>query len=146
MTFLGYEWSGLTSAGGDRNIYYLGDDGPLHRCSHWLVSDASDVDSDCYPVTELYRRLRGRKDVLIVPHVGGRYSDLRFHDPALEPLVEIYSSWGEFEWLLEQAFEQGCRVGIWGTDYQLDQLIRRLSRSERRQQSRGALSAAGRSR
>ena len=112
VTFLGYEWSGLTSAGGDRNIYYLGDDGPLHRCSHWLVSDASDVDSDCYPVTELYRRLRGRKDVLIVSHVGGRYSDLRFHDPALEPLVEIYSSWGEFEWLLEQAFEQGCRVGI----------------------------------
>jgi len=112
VTFLGYEWSGLTSAGGDRNIYYLGDDGPLHRCSHWLVSDSSDVDLDCYPVTELYRRLRGRKDVLIIPHVGGRYSDLRFHDPELEPLVEIYSSWGEFEWLLDQAFQQGCRVGI----------------------------------
>ena len=112
VTFLGYEWSGLTSAGGDRNVYYLGDDGPLHRCSHWLVDDASDVDLDCYPVTELYRRLRGRNDVLIIPHVGGRYSDLRFHDPELEPLVEIYSSWGEFEWLLEQAFQQGCRVGI----------------------------------
>src|SRR5262249_14585092 len=88
-TFLGYERAGLPAAGGDRNVYFLGDDGPLHRCGHWLVEDRSDAETDCYPVTQLYERLRGRGDVLIVPHVGGRRADLRWHDPALEPVVEI---------------------------------------------------------
>jgi len=112
ITFLGYEWSGLTPNGGDRNVYFLGDDGPLHRAGHWLIPDRSDADSDCYPVTELYEKLSGRRDVLIIPHVGGRYADLRFHDPSLEPLVEIYSAWGEFEWLLADALERGYRVGV----------------------------------
>lgn len=112
VTFLGYEWSGMTPAGGDRNVYFLGDDGPLHRCSHWLVPDRADADTDCYPVTELYERLRGRGDVLIVPHVGGRYADMRWHDPELEPVVEVCSSWGEFEWLLADALAQGYRVGV----------------------------------
>jgi hypothetical protein len=112
ITFLGYEWSGLTPNGGDRNVYFLGDDGPLHRAGHWLIPDRSDADSDCYPVSKLYERLSGRRDVLITPHVGGRYADLRFHDPSLEPLVEIYSAWGEFEWLLAEALERGYRVGV----------------------------------
>ena len=43
ILFLGYEWSGLTPAGGDHNIYFLGDDGDLHRSDHWLIEDASDA-------------------------------------------------------------------------------------------------------
>ena len=34
VTFLGYEWSGLTPAGGDHNVYFLGDEGELHRSNH----------------------------------------------------------------------------------------------------------------
>lgn len=29
VTFLGYEWSGRTERGGDNNVYFLGDEGPL---------------------------------------------------------------------------------------------------------------------
>lgn len=113
VTFLGYEWSGLTAGGGDRNVYFRGDDGPLHRASRCLISAAEPgEDSECYPVTELYRRFRGRDDVLLVPHVGGRWADLDFFDPELEPLVEIYSSWGEFEWLLQDAIDRGIKFGI----------------------------------
>ena len=113
VTFLGYEWSGLTGGGGDRNVYFSGDDGPLHRASRCLIApESGDDDPECYPVTELFRRLRGRDDVLMVPHVGGRWADLDSFDPDLEPLVEIYSSWGEFEWLLNDAFDRGLRVGI----------------------------------
>ncbi len=36
-TFHGYEWSGNTPAGGDRNIYYL-NGGPIHRSSHTLIA------------------------------------------------------------------------------------------------------------
>ena len=113
VTFLGYEWSGLTAGGGDRNVYFRGGDGPLHRASRCLIAPATqDEDPECYPVEELYRRLRGRDDVLLVPHVGGRWADLDSFDPGLEPLLEIYSSWGEFEWLLNDAFDRGLRVGI----------------------------------
>ena len=113
VTFLGYEWSGLTAGGGDRNVYFRGDDGPLHRAGRCLIPPATaGEEPECYPVTELYRRFRGRNDVLMIPHVGGRWADLDSFDPELEPLVEIYSSWGEFEWLLKDAFDRGLRVGI----------------------------------
>ena len=112
VTFLGYEWSGLTPAGGDHNIYFLGDEGPLHRSNHWLIDDRSEEDTDRYPVSELWETLRGRRDVMAVAHVGGRHANLDFHDPELVPLVEVHSHHGTFEWFLEEALERGLRVGF----------------------------------
>ena len=44
---------------------------------------------------------------------GGRYADIRAaHDGRFEKSVEIHSSWGTFEWLLNDAFDLGYRVGI----------------------------------
>ncbi len=118
VTFVGYEWSANTPLGGDHNVYYPGDDGPLHRSSHVLIPDKSDIDTDCTHVTELYTTLRGQVkdsrngDVLLLPHVGGRYANLNWHDPELEPLIEVYSEWGEFEWFLREALEKGYRIGF----------------------------------
>ena len=111
VAFVGYEWSGNTPVGGDHNVYYPGDDGPIHRSSHVLIPDKSDVDTDCLHVTDLYQTLKG-KDALLVPHVGGRYANLNWHDPDLEYVVEVYSEWGEFEWFLKWALEQSYRVGF----------------------------------
>ena len=47
-----------------------------------------------------------------VPHVGGRYANLDWHDPEFERLVEVYSEWGEFEWFLKWALENDYRVGF----------------------------------
>jgi hypothetical protein len=113
VIFVGYEWSGMTPGGGDRNVMYRGDIAALHRSSHAEVDDMSDAATDCFPVTDLFAQLRGRDDVLLIPHIGGRYADIvGFHDPALEPLVEIYSDWGRFEWLLEDALRCGYKVGV----------------------------------
>src|SRR5438128_2282607 len=113
VIFVGYEWSGMTPGGGDRNVMYRGDVASLHRSSHAEVDDMSDAATDCFPVTDLFAQLRGRDDVLLIPHIGGRYADIvGFHDPALEPLVEIYSDWGRFEWLLEDALRHGYKVGV----------------------------------
>ncbi len=111
VAFVGYEWSGNTPLGGDHNVYYLGDDGPLHRSSHVLVPDKGDVDTDCPHVQDLYAALKDQ-DALLVPHVGGRYANLEWHDPKLEPVIEVYSEWGEFEWFLRQALEKGYQVGF----------------------------------
>ncbi|MEW6046111.1 MAG: DUF3604 domain-containing protein [Bacillota bacterium] len=117
VTFHGYEWSGTTPAGGDHNVYFLGDDPELHRSSHWQVEDRSDVDSDRYPLSELLKTFHGRHDVMVIPHVGGRHANLDFFDPTLEPVVEVCSTHGHFEWLLQDALARGYRVGaIGGSD------------------------------
>ncbi|MDP2859499.1 MAG: DUF3604 domain-containing protein [Bacillota bacterium] len=116
VTFLGTEWSGSTPAGGDHNVYYLDDEAPLHRSSHWQVPDKSDEHLDCYPVDELYRAVRSDgQEAMIIPHVGGRYANLDYHAPDLEPVVEICSAHGRFEWLLQDAIRRGYRVGVVAT-------------------------------
>ena len=117
VTFLGYEWSGNTPAGGDRNVHFLGDEGSLHRSSHALIDDMSNVESDRCPVSRLYETFAGRQDVLLVPHVGGRRSNFDYFDPSLEPVVEVHSSHGSFEWFGLDAVRRGYRVGfICGSD------------------------------
>ncbi|RMF91204.1 MAG: DUF3604 domain-containing protein, partial [Nitrospinota bacterium] len=111
VTFLGYEWSGNTCAGGDRNVFFLADRAPIFRSSHWQVADKSDQETDCYPLPVLYERLRGQ-EVILVPHIGGRRANLDFFDPALEPVIEIHSAWGTFEWFWEEALRRGYRVGV----------------------------------
>jgi hypothetical protein len=114
VTFLGYEWSGLTPAGGDHNVYFLGDEGELHRSNHWLIDDRSEEPSDRYPVTRLWETFRGRKDVISVAHIGGRHANLDFHDPERVPLIEVHSHHGTFEWFLEEAMARGLKVGFIG--------------------------------
>ena len=112
VTLLGYEWSGLRSGGGDHNIYYAGSTGTIHRSSHARVEDYGDLDTDRFPVTELWRTYRGRTDVLAVAHVGGRCCNLDFYDPDMVRLIEVHSHHGTFEWLIADALERGCRVGF----------------------------------
>ena len=113
ITFHGYEWSGNTPAGGDHNVYYR-DDGPIRRSSHTEVDDKSDIDTDCYPIDRLYAANAGRDDVLITPHIGGRRANLDYHDPSLEPAIELASQWGRFEWFARDALERGLKVGFIG--------------------------------
>ena len=43
VTFPGYEWSGNTGLGGDRNVLYRSEGRPIHRSSHALVEDLLDT-------------------------------------------------------------------------------------------------------
>jgi len=112
VTFLGYEWSGLTPAGGDHNIYFLGDDEEIHRSDHWQIPDKSGAPTDRYPISELWKEFRGRRDVMAVAHVGGRHANLDYWDLERVPLVEVHSHHGTFEWLLEEALDRGLKVGF----------------------------------
>ncbi|MBI2322890.1 MAG: DUF3604 domain-containing protein [Chloroflexi bacterium] len=114
VPYLSYEWSGNYGGGGDHNVVYLGDDGPLHRSSHWQIADKSDADTDRYPITELWRTLRGRDDVIAFPHVGGRRSNFDHFDAAFCPVIEIASVHGRFEWFAREALERGLVVGFVG--------------------------------
>jgi hypothetical protein len=114
VTVPGYEWSGNTGLGGDRNVFFRSEDGTIRRSSHALVPDRSDVATDCVDARELFRDLGASgDDVICWAHCGGRYADIHYaHDVRLERAVEVHSSWGTFEWLLADAFERGYRVGV----------------------------------
>ena len=112
VTFLGYEWSGLTPAGGDHNIIYLNDDQPIYRSSHWQIHDGSPEDIDCYPLSELWKTFKGRSDMMAIAHVGGRYANLDFWDENFSGLVEIHSHHGTFEWIAMDALSRGLVAGF----------------------------------
>ena len=117
VTIPGYEWSGNTSLGGDRNVFFPNEDRIIRRSSHAMISDQSDIDTDCTTANDLFSSLEANKefDTLMYAHCGGRYADIKYaHDGRFEKSVEVHSSWGSFEWILNDALEEGYRVGIVG--------------------------------
>ncbi len=114
ITLPGYEWSGNTALGGDRNVYFSTEGRQIRRSSHALIEDLSDVETDATTAEQLFRDLKAAgEDVVAFAHCGGRYADIKLaHDGEIERSIEIHSSWGTFEWLLHDAFEMGYRVGI----------------------------------
>ena len=112
VVFPGYEWSGNTAVGGDRNVFYRGEGRPIFRSSHALLSDRSDLDTDATTAQDLFDALQ-EEDCVVYAHVGGRYADTaQAHDGRLETAMEIHSAWGTFEWLLTDGFALGHRCGV----------------------------------
>lgn len=111
----GYEWSANTPCGGDRNVFFLEDNPPIYRSSHWLVpGETEDADTPAHPADQLFERIRRhRGKAFTCAHVGGRYADItRYFDSEVCPLVEVVSCWGIFEWLLHDALAHGYVVGV----------------------------------
>jgi hypothetical protein len=112
IVFPGYEWSGNTGLGGDRNVMFRDEGRQIHRSHHALVDDLSDVHTDANSADDLFKALAG-ENCVVFAHIGGRYADItQSHDARIERSIEIHSDWGTFEWLLQDAFDQGYRVGI----------------------------------
>lgn len=112
VTYPGYEWSGNTAVGGDRNVYFRTEGRQIHRSSHALLPDRSDLHTDANTAGLLFEAL-GDEDCVVYAHVGGRYADIeQAHDPKLETAMEIHSAWGTFEWLLTDGFPLGHRSGV----------------------------------
>lgn len=124
LCFPGTEWCGASAVGGDRNVIFLGEeirfplsrDGQPLRVFEWNEDTSSrktlvpelPTASDLH---DAYRDLAEGDRVLLVPHVGGRRALHEWHDPALERLVEVASSWGHFDWFYVDALKRGLQVG-----------------------------------
>ncbi len=112
VTMPGYEWSGNTGVGGDRNVFFRQEGRVIHRSSHALVMDGRDGNTAAHTAADLFSAL-GDQEAVTFAHVGGRYADISVgHDGRIERSVEIHSTWGTFEWLLHDAFRLRYRVGV----------------------------------
>ena len=116
LTFLGYEWSGLTPGGGDHNIYYLDDEGDVYHSNQWLLDGGIEDDGfDRYPISELWDDFNKIDNVLAIPHIGGRYANLDFYNSKTTPVIEIHSHHGTFEWFAKEAMKRRLKVGFIAT-------------------------------
>ena len=112
VVFPGYEWSGNTAVGGDRNVFFRQEGRQIRRSSHALLTDRSDLHTDAPTAGNLFEALQ-EEDCVVYAHVGGRYADIsQAHDGRLETAMEIHSAWGTFEWMLTDGFALGHRSGV----------------------------------
>ena len=117
VTFLGVEWSGRTPAGGDNNIYFLDDDGPLlYSAPHggyeaWDPAEGEVLASR--DLAQVIEELAGHR-FMVVPHVGGRTCNLDYYDPAVMPLLEVHSCHHTFQDMAYESIRRGARFGFIG--------------------------------
>ncbi len=116
VSILGYEWSGTAGAGGDRNVLFQGDEAPIYRSSSWQVDKANQSSErptakDLQAAIRKYREEKNER-VVLIPHIGGRRTEIESVDPELEPVLEICSCHGIFEWAIHDALERGLRIGL----------------------------------
>jgi hypothetical protein len=58
IVFPGYEWSGNTGLGGDRNVLFMREGEQIHRSSHALVDEQSDLLTDANSAEQLFEALK----------------------------------------------------------------------------------------
>ena len=108
----GYEWSAHLEWGGHHNVYFRRFDQPMKRWDN-SATLGEPGETDLHHVRDLHNHYRGT-DTVITPHVGGQHADLQFHDPQLEPALEVVSTHGTFEWFLRESIERGYKMGFVG--------------------------------
>jgi hypothetical protein len=59
----------------------------------------------------LYRHYAGRNDVLMIPHHVKTWTDWQYYDPTLEPVMEVYSCWGQSENPSLERWDKGMTPG-----------------------------------
>ena len=103
IAYLGYEWTVNNRQGGHHNVLFRTPD------------DRMPIRAQFFPtLSNLYQGLRTHhdpRDVVVIPHAhqNGEY---RLNDPLLEPLIEIMSNHGTFEWFGRMYLSHGHQVGF----------------------------------
>ena len=62
----GYEWSGNTGMGGDRNVFFRREGGRIRRSSHILLDGQCDASTECPTAGDLFHALAGEDAVVII--------------------------------------------------------------------------------
>jgi hypothetical protein len=99
VTFKAYE---AGAPNGHRNVIYVSDDiePPL---------DARRFSA--FEPRALFAYYRERRDAILIPHHVKTWTDWAFHDPELEPVMEIYSCWGQCESPSQELWDKGMTPG-----------------------------------
>ncbi|CCB66600.1 hypothetical protein [Hyphomicrobium sp. MC1] len=122
IAFPGTEWCGNSCAGGDHNVIFLHGGTPEFPFTRKAASARSfewnaemkggDIEPQVWPLENLWDIYGADPEGhLLIPHVGGRRANLDWHDPSLERLIEVASTWGHFDWFYQDAISRGYKLG-----------------------------------
>jgi hypothetical protein len=122
VAFPGTEWCGNSCAGGDHNVVFLHGgkpafpfdrDGRSARSFEWNAEmQGGTIEPGVWPLDSLWDVYGADPEGhLLIPHVGGRRANLDWHDPSLERLIEVTSTWGHFGWFYQDAIARGYKLG-----------------------------------
>lgn len=122
VCFPGTEWCGNSCAGGDHNVIFLHGNKPEFpfdrsgnsaRSFEWNAEmKGGTIEPSVWPLENLWYVYASDPDGhLLIPHVGGRRANLDWHDPSLERLIEVSSTWGHFPWFYQDAISRGYKLG-----------------------------------
>ena len=103
VAFLGYEWTIVNTQGGHHNVLFRTAEGRRRIPAQEFGT-----------LSALYQGLRTHhdtNDVVVIPHAH-QAGDYRLNDPLLEPLIEIMSQHGTFEWFGRMYLDHGHQVGF----------------------------------
>jgi len=119
VTFNAYEWSGNTNVGGDHNLYFLDDHPPILRSGNYYSPLNLQMHHGPEPpvkhITDVFSaiaKLAAQRRAFCIPHFGGRRGNARWHDPAVQRLIEIFSEHRRSEDWATTFLAKGHRVGI----------------------------------
>lgn len=103
IPYLGWEWTRHTRYGGHHNVLFRD------------IEDQMPVSGLRFPhLSELYAELHAKFDsgnIVVIPHAHNP-GDYRQSDPQLEPLIEIMSMHGSFDWFMHAYLSHGHEVGV----------------------------------
>lgn len=103
VPFLGWEWTRHTRFGGHHNVLFR------------EIENQTPVSGLQFPVlSSLYAELHERydpADIVVIPHAHNP-GDFRQSDPQLEPVIEIMSTHGSFQWFMKEYLSHGHEVGV----------------------------------
>lgn len=94
-------------------MYFRRHKQPVRRNPPAEAPQSVETASELAHIRDVYQAYRNT-DTIITPHVGGEHSNLTWHDPTLEPAMEITSSHGSFEWAIREIIERGYQLGFLG--------------------------------
>ena len=119
VTIPGYEWSGSHETGGDHNVYFLEDDPPIYRSranfNYHNYNNYQGLEVQANHIEDLYLMLSKHytdKNIIVIPHFGGRRGNKTWHNPTLERLIEVYSDHQRSEDWVQDYLAAGWKTGI----------------------------------
>ncbi len=111
-----FKWCGNTQWGGTRSVFFSSNNCSITRSSCDLLPEKESAFGDSQTQEMLLRSLQKQSvSALTIANGGDRYATFDLHDATIDVGIELHSSMGTYEWMLDEVFSRRYKVGFYGS-------------------------------